>query len=186
MLIQEQSAIIQGEHMNEHTKTQLWVDGYNVIFADKDLASLARCDIHAAQNALIELVAEYASLCGYTPVIFFDHETNDSMVTEDTVLGVRIVTGNRTMSADSLMEKMNFETNKDVPVVLVTSDRLLRDMVGHRNGNSRTIASRDFIPDCKAVRHKNVPSGSPDPSRQGLYAHLPPSTREELEERRGR
>ncbi len=164
--------------------TQLWVDGYNVIFADKDLSSLARSDIHAAQTALIEKVAEYAALNAYEPIIFFDHETNDSPITEDTVLGVRIVTGNRTMSADSLMEKMNFELSRSLPVVLVTSDRMLKDMVGHRNGASRVIASRDFMLECTERKCRTMNNIGSRETRVGLYAHISPSTRQALDDSR--
>lgn len=125
-------------------RTLLWVDGYNVIFADQEMKTLAEQDVQAAAQLLVERVAEFAAVKDYSPVIFFDHKSSTAPVQEDSYLGVKIVSGNAKNSADDLMEKMNFGLAKDQDVVLVTSDNLLKQLVAYRTGKSRLIEAKDF------------------------------------------
>ena len=124
--------------------TQLWVDGYNVIFADPELSALAKENIHAATSALIDLVAEYASLKGYTPWVFLDDKNNTEQTSEDEINGVKVIRGNFKNSADQLIERLNFETPKKQDIVLVTSDNLITSLVSYRTSQSRLIKSGEF------------------------------------------
>jgi ribosomal protection tetracycline resistance protein len=165
-------------------KTELWIDGFNVIFADKTLGELARQDIHAAKTALIENVAEYAAVKGYNPLIFFDHKDNSGPVREEELLGVRIISGNRDTSADSLMEKMNFELSREQDVVLVTSDGLLKSMVAYRTGGSRLIEARDFNKELLESRAAGLKRSVHKKSTVKLSEQVRGKTKEVLERKR--
>lgn len=162
-------------------KTQLWIDGYNVIFASEPMAALARQDIHAARHQLIGQVAEYAGAQHYEPIVFFDDRTSSSSVQEEELLGVRTITGNHILSADSLMEKMNFETDRTQNIVLVTSDNLLKTMIGHRTSSSRIIEARDFSRELLATRAQALTHTQPRQQRFSIADRITGLAKDMLE-----
>ncbi|MBU0581008.1 MAG: NYN domain-containing protein [Candidatus Margulisbacteria bacterium] len=123
----------------------LWVDGFNVIFANKALTELALENIQAAIQKLIEIVAEYAVANECVATIFFDNKKSNLQVQEEEYLGVHIISGNIFQSADNLIEKKSFQLKEQREIVLVTSDNIIKKMIVGRAGCSRLIEAKGFI-----------------------------------------
>ncbi|MFC1517864.1 NYN domain-containing protein [Candidatus Margulisiibacteriota bacterium] len=125
-------------------KPQLWVDGYNLLFADEYLKELTKENIQAAARMLIEKVAEYAAANALAATIFFDNKNYQGPVQEEEYLGVRIISGSKKESADDLIEKMSFNFSGDHEVVLITSDNLLQQLVANKLKLVRIVEANRF------------------------------------------
>ena len=62
----------RGKPHDEPGDEYLLVDGYNIIFAWKELRELAEKDIHAAAQKLIDIMGNYQGITGSTVIIVFD------------------------------------------------------------------------------------------------------------------
>jgi ribosomal protection tetracycline resistance protein len=149
----------------------LLVDGYNVIFADKDLKELAEQDLAAAVQALIEQTQEFASLNELTPYVLLDSPNKTPEVQESELLGVKIFYGNSRLSADSLIEKISFD-NKNAGITLVTSDRLLKDVITNRSIHNKVIESKAFAKLLKEEQNSSLNSAKSS-AKMNLLQQLP-------------
>lgn len=103
----------------------LLVDGYNIIFAWDNLKELAKVNIDAAREALIEILANYQGWKRCNVIVVFDayrvkggerhYEKHDN---------VDVVYTAEAETADMYIEKMAHRKAKDFLVRVATSDRL--------------------------------------------------------------
>ena len=143
-----------------HQKPLLWVDGYNVIFADSYLKELAQKDILAAVGLLIEKVAEYAAFQGRQASIFFDRRDLAGPLQEEEYLGVRVLYGNQQVSADTLMERMSGGLGSKPDIVLVTSDNLLKQILGGRLPLARQMTALELLKELKNLPRQAADRGT--------------------------
>jgi len=101
----------------------LLVDGYNIIFAWKELADLARDSIDAARQQLMDLLCSYQALKGCTVILVFD-AYKVKRDREDIVKyhNIFIVYTKEAETADTYIEKATYALGKQHKVSVATSD----------------------------------------------------------------
>lgn len=119
------------------------VDGYNLIYAWKDLRSIAEDDIGAAREKLIEILADFSAYRGAEMTIVFDAYRSESRgPREETVLGVGVVFTGENQTADSWIERYAFDHGKNEHLSVVTSDRL--EQINVFGSGASRIGSHEF------------------------------------------
>lgn len=101
----------------------LLVDGYNIIFAWKELEELARESIDAARTRLMDLLCNYQALKSCTVILVFDAYRVRRNV-EDIVKhhNIFIVYTKEAETADTYIERATYDLGKNHRVSVVTSD----------------------------------------------------------------
>lgn len=112
----------------------LIVDGYNVIHAWPELASLLHThDLAEARLRLVRRLAEHAAATGDRITVVFDaHDRAPGAQSGERVDGVEVVFGSRDQSADHVIERrvsVAMRAGGGRGVTVATSDRLQRDLV---------------------------------------------------------
>ncbi len=108
-------------------KTYLIVDGYNMIFAWKELKETARTDIAAARDRLSDLLESYSALRGTEVLLVFDaYKVPGGLGSTGKTEGFRVVYTKEGESADAFIERMVREIGKNFNVKIVSSDGMIQ------------------------------------------------------------
>ncbi|MBQ9032250.1 MAG: TetM/TetW/TetO/TetS family tetracycline resistance ribosomal protection protein [Parasporobacterium sp.] len=119
------------------------VDGYNVIFAWKELSDLARVNIDSARDALIEILSNFRSMISAEVIAVFDaYRVKGHATEQQTLQNIRIVYTAEEETADQYIEKFTNENGKKQKILVVTSDSL--EQVITRGQGCMLISSREF------------------------------------------
>ncbi len=103
----------------------LLVDGYNIIFAWEELKELAKVNIDAAREALIEILANYQGWKKCRVIVVFDaYRVKGGERHFEKHDNVDVVYTAEAETADMYIEKTAHEKAKDYMVRVATSDRL--------------------------------------------------------------
>lgn len=103
----------------------LLVDGYNIIFAWKELSSLARIDLDAARRLLSDVLANYQAFRGMTLILVFDaYKVPHGEGTTKKYHNIYIVYTKEAETADAYIEKTVHEIAKGRNVTVATNDSL--------------------------------------------------------------
>ena len=106
-------------------KEYLLVDGYNIIFAWKELKELAGKDIKAAQGRLMDILSDFQGSRGMTLILVFDAYKVEGHREE--VLryhNIHVVYTKEAETADQYIEKTVHQLGKGNAVTVATSDGL--------------------------------------------------------------
>jgi len=109
-----------------------YIDGYNVIHHCDRLRALARVDFEAARDALVDRVTRYCCDAGQAARIVFDGRGRSSDRAAPVLSSpcIEVLYSSEQQTADALIERMVYETGKRTELVVVTSDRGIRDLCG--------------------------------------------------------
>ena len=108
-------------------KSCLIVDGYNVVFAWQELATLAKEDLDAARRRLCDLLSSYASFKKCELVLVFDGYKNKGSTGERTRWSsIRLVYTPEGQTADAYIEAMAAEIGRNYQLWVVSSDGLVQ------------------------------------------------------------
>ena len=141
---------------SKKTKHVLLVDAYNLIHANTYLKDLAKLDLGAAREKMLEIVAEYSSMKGFEAILVFDaYKNKDRLANKEDALGVSFVFTASNETADSYIERYVFEHIKSENITVVTSDRL-EQMTIFQMGANRQSAS-DFFDEFDLLKTKLMP-----------------------------
>ncbi|MBE5846132.1 MAG: GTP-binding protein [Lachnospiraceae bacterium] len=124
-------------------KSYLLVDGYNVIFAWKELKELADVNIDSARDKLADILCNYQAIKGCELILVFDAYRLQNHAEE--VLSfhnIRIVYTKTAETADRYIEKFAHEKASDCLVTVVTSDGMEQIII--RGSGALLISSREF------------------------------------------
>lgn len=117
------SRIDRSAHMPAPVPEYLLVDGYNIIFAWKELADLAKDSIDAARQQLMDLLCSYQALKGCTVILVFDaykvKRDREDIVRYHNIL---IVYTKEAETADTYIEKATYALGRNHKVSVATSD----------------------------------------------------------------
>jgi len=168
---------------------RLIVDGYNIIFAWPDLASLKDVNLQDAREMLIATLADYAAMTRQRVTVVFDsHRRPDADASEQTISGVEVVYSGRKTSADHVIERLLFEARASDEVTVATSDALQRDLaLGRKIKTVSALTLKGQVDAVLAQRNQQIGDtrARSDIARR-LEDRLDPKTRERLERlRRG-
>lgn len=121
----------------------LLVDGYNVIFSFDELKELARDNIDAARNALVNILCNYRGYKKCEVILVFDaYKVKGGVQEIERFGGIGIVYTKEAETADMYIEKVSHELAKNHKVRVVTSDAL-EQLIILTNGALR-VSSREF------------------------------------------
>ena len=118
----------------------LIVDGYNVMFALKELEEMAKIDLCAARTRLAELLDNFAAFKKWQIVLVFDGYKAKGNPGEKAAFNtIRLVYTREGQTADSYIEELAAQIGRNYTVRVVTSDSLVQ-LSSFRSGLLRMSA----------------------------------------------
>ncbi|MFI3202483.1 MAG: NYN domain-containing protein, partial [Eubacteriales bacterium] len=103
----------------------LLVDGYNIIFAWKELKELAEVTIDGARDRLIEIMSNYNGYCEITIVIVFDaYKVKGNLGSSENYHNVHVVYTKEAQTADTYIERTVHQLKGKYKITVATSDAL--------------------------------------------------------------
>ena len=126
----------------------LIVDGYNLIYAWDELASLAKEDLSHARDELIHRMCNYRGFKKVNLILVFDayrRRENEGSITE--IGGITVVYTKERQTADAYIEKSTYSLTEKNSVRVVTSD-YEEQLVVLGVGGVR-VSAREFIEEFK-------------------------------------
>lgn len=166
---------------------RLIVDGYNMIFAWPELATLKDVKLEDARDLLIAMLADYAAMTQQRVTVVFDsHRRADAEASEQLVNGVQVVYSGRKTSADHVIERLLFEARPSDEVTVATSDALQRDLaLGRQVKTVSAVTLKAQIDDALSRRDQQVSDvRAQSEIARRLEDRLDAKTRERLERMR--
>lgn len=101
----------------------LLVDGYNIIFAWDELSTLAKENLDAARNKLIQMMCNYQGYCKCHLILVFDaYKVKNNPGEVEQVAGISVVYTKEAETADMYIEKVTHELGRKYRVKVATSD----------------------------------------------------------------
>ncbi len=125
-------------------KEQVYIiDGYNVIFAWKDLKELSKQNIDSAKDRLISIVSEYKAIIDTNMIIVFDgYKVKNNLGSQDIKEDISIIHTKEGETADAYIERYANSNKDKLNITVVTSDSLIRQLTS--GNNCRVVSSVDF------------------------------------------
>lgn len=127
----------------EKKEEYLIIDGYNVIFAWKELKELAQINIDGARGSLMDVLCSYQAIKGCHVIVVFDAYRVQGHKTE--ILdyhNIHVVYTKEAETADQYIEHFAHENGKKYDICVVTSDGLEQIII--RGQGCRLVSSREF------------------------------------------
>lgn len=151
-------------------KPYLLVDGYNVIFAWKELNELAAQNIDSARDRLIDIMCNYKAAVSADVIVVFDAYRIKGHDTEHLdVNNIHVVYTKEAQTADRYIEEFAHENGARYDITVVTSDGLEQIII--RGEGCRLISSREFEKEVRRVCDEHLRSYS-DGSRESNRTYL--------------
>ncbi|MBQ2743646.1 MAG: NYN domain-containing protein, partial [Oscillospiraceae bacterium] len=125
----------------KYDKDFLLVDGYNIIFAWDDLKAIAKEDINAARERLVNILCNYQGFKRCEVIVVFDaYKVKGSVGSIERYHNITIVYTKEAETADMYIEKVTHQIARNHRVRVATSDGLEQVIIlGH--GAMRMSAS---------------------------------------------
>ena len=121
----------------------LLVDGYNIIFAWDELKALAKVNLDAAREALLEILSNYQGYRGCKTIAVFDaYKRKGGQRRHEQYHNIEVVFTKEAETADSYIEKTTYEIGKRYYVRVATSDSL-EQMIILGNGAFK-VSAKEF------------------------------------------
>ena len=130
------------KHHDDGTE-YLLVDGYNVIFAWDELKELAKDNIEAARNKLMDVLSNYQGFRKCVLILVFDAYKVDGETLEiQRYHNIHVVFTKEAETADQYIEKVVHEIGRKRHVTVVTSDGV--EQVITTSQGAHLISAREF------------------------------------------
>lgn len=132
-------------------KDYLLVDGYNIIFAWKELSELAKDNIEAAKSRLVTQLCNYQGIKKMNLILVFDAyrvEGGEGSVVKEG--GIYVVHTKEAETADQYIEKTTHELIKNCNVTVATSDGLEQVIIVSQG--ALRMSARDLYREVNAGR----------------------------------
>ncbi|MDE7431003.1 MAG: TetM/TetW/TetO/TetS family tetracycline resistance ribosomal protection protein, partial [Lachnospiraceae bacterium] len=132
---------------NEGKDSYMLVDGYNIIFAWKELNDLAKVNIDSARDKLMDIMCNYQGYKNVNLILVFDaYKVHGGQGSVLKYHNIHVVYTKEAETADQYIEKVTNQIGKKYDVTVATSDRL-EQMIAWGQGAKRLSANglRDEI-----------------------------------------
>lgn len=167
----------------EKLEEYLLVDGYNIVFAWDELKELAKVNIEAARNKLLDILSNYQGYKKNTVITVFDAYKVEGGKGETLKYNnIYVVYTKEAETADQYIEKTVHEIGRKYDVTVATSDGLEQIIIMGQGANR--LSAQGLKEEIQAAnieirsnyleRHKG--------SRNYLFDHLPEELTEDMEE----
>lgn len=128
----------------------LLVDGYNIIFAWEELKTLAKTDIGAARDRLMDQLCNYQGFQKCEVILVFDAYRVQNHKTEIlTYHNIHVVYTKEAETADQYIEKFAHENSKKYQITVATSDGLEQIII--RGAGCRLLSATDLQAEIRRV-----------------------------------
>lgn len=129
----------------------LIVDGYNVLFAQKELEELAKIDLGLARTRLAELVDNFAAYKKWQIILVFDgYKAKGNPGEKSNFNTIRLVYTKEGQTADAYIEELATQIGRNYNIRVVTSDSLVQ-LSSWRSGLLR-MSAREFWMELEAAQ----------------------------------
>ena len=119
------------------------VDGYNVIHAWPSLRDAKRKGLEYAREKLIHIMRRYQDFNDKNVSIVFDGSKRFDHIPFDQIeTGINVIFSKNGKSADTVIERMIYKLPDKSKALVVTSDRLVRMMIGGMG--ARSVSAKEF------------------------------------------
>jgi predicted RNA-binding protein with PIN domain len=124
-------------------KEYLLVDGYNIIFAWEELKELAKNNIEAARNKLMDILSNYQGFKKCTLILVFDaYKVEGEALEIQRYHNIYVVYTKEAETADQYIEKVVHEIGRKYHVTVATSDGV--EQVITAGQGASLISAREF------------------------------------------
>lgn len=143
--------IAEPEHKVRYKQTEplkrlLIVDGYNVIFADEELKSLAKINIVASKDKLIQLLSNYSATTDIPVMLVFDgYRLKNNRGQTQNIDNITVIHTKEGETADAFIEKFTNSGRKCYNITVASSDGLIQQIT--RGQDCNIMSSRELIID---------------------------------------
>lgn len=121
----------------------LIVDGYNVIFAWKELKELAEQNLDSAKDRLISILSNYQGISDTSIMLVFDgYKVKNGSGSNVTLENITVVYTKEDETADKYIEQFTKNNSSRYRITVVTSDGLIQLIT--RGHDCFILSSRDF------------------------------------------
>lgn len=141
------------EKKAESEREYLLVDGYNIIFAWDELNELAKDNIEAARNKLMDVLSNYQGFKKCTLILVFDaYKVEGEALEIQRYHNIYVVYTKEAETADQYIEKVVHEIGRKYHVTVATSDGV--EQVITAGQGARLISAREFREEVRLVEHQ--------------------------------
>lgn len=134
----------------EKKEEYLLVDGYNIIFAWPELNDIAKDNIDAARQKLLDIMCNYQGFVGCNLIVVFDaYKVKGNVCEMSRYNNISVVYTKEAQTADSYIEKFAHEHKHKYSITVATSDRL-EQMIIMGEGCMR-ISAREFLAETQRI-----------------------------------
>ena len=153
-LAERQTATYKGKERSINgAKTYLLVDGYNIIFAWKELAELAKDNIDGARGRLQDILCNYQAMKGCEVIVIFDAYRLQGHPTEQyDYHNIHVIFTKEAETADQYIEKFAHEKGHEYHIRVATSDGLEQIII--RGAGCYLVSAREFEAEVKACEQQ--------------------------------
>ena len=131
----------------------LIVDGYNIIHAWPDLRKIAQHSLEEARHSLLEIMQDFQGYKGYRViVVFYAHMIKGGTEKMEMAGNVEVVYTREGETADHFIERWTDGAQKNMHVMVATSDFLQQTIVMSRG--AVRISARELLDQVEMVRKK--------------------------------
>lgn len=143
----------------------LLVDGYNIIFAWKELGELAAANVDGARERLNEILCDYQAMHGCNLIVVYDAYRVAGHLTEFFKHhNIGVVYTREAETADRFIERFAHENSKQYDITVATSDGLEQIII--RGAGCKLMTASDLAEGVARTRSENVERyiSGPNPS----------------------
>ncbi len=145
---------VQPEYNATPRKKYVIIDGYNVIFAWDELKNLAKTNLEAARDRLMDILCNYSAFTKCETILVFDaYKVPSNNGKKFNYNNIRVVFTKEGELGDNYIEKLISDIGKNDNVRVVTSDNLIQ-LSAVRFGVVR-VSAKEFEREIAAVE-KNI------------------------------
>lgn len=146
-------------HFKESDKTEeyLLVDGYNVIFAWDELSELAKINIDAARDRLMDILCNYQGIKRCKLMVVFDaYKVAGNPGSMSKYHNIYVIYTKESQTADAYIERFAHDNAKKYKITVATSDGLEQIII--RGAGCMLLSSRELKKEIenslKAAKHE--------------------------------
>lgn len=108
----------------------LLIDGYNIIFAWKELQQIAKDNLNTARDILTDVLINYHGYSKRNIIVVFDaYKVKGMSETVENHDGIFVIYTKESQTADSYIERVSKEMSKKYKVTVATSDALVQTII---------------------------------------------------------
>lgn len=131
----------------------LLVDGYNIVFAWEELNELAKDNIDAARDKLMDIMCNYQAYKGMHLILVFDaYKVKGGIGSMQDYHNIHVVYTKEAETADQYIEKLAHQMGRENDVTVATSDGLEQLII--RGEGCKLISAREFYEEIREVNRK--------------------------------